>query len=542
MEQWQDAASQQLRLITTRLNELLSKGLELVRSELGVDLGLKPELIPPWMILFAACTGLVLMVALWASVFRALFKKRPAVRQVDDDADIKRGVVKTTKSEEPKKKKKKPEKKAQPNGRAVAEPQDETMVSEEMVPHHHPPPLEVKADKVEEPKKSKKKTKGASKETKSVTTDGKEPEEGTWETKVSNKEKREQRKKDKGSSDGSSSPGGGETPVSSPPEQQPTASVAPSAPPASVPTAQKKKKGESTKVKTEKVEAVVSQVNSREMPTVPAAVTNVPVKVPAHGAVKKAGSWAASREPATVWRPELDDSWTVIEKGTELNLSFAGVGATEPQPVSELTWLNQPRVDDEWSGPNGGSADPSSDWNAPAEAWGNYEEPTPAPIPTQERPLPEPAKVNLLIAATEEEDEKDKAESGADGATKAKKKKKKKKKAAEDGGAGQVCTGEDLEKEAAPAAHAAPVKKQPAAPEKTAAVQPVKAAAAEVRVDRPVKDNASQKPPVTQVPQKPADTESTAKQNNLPAPTQQKTPEDSQAPKPAKKKKARRET
>ncbi|NWU66312.1 LYRIC protein, partial [Pterocles burchelli] len=33
----------------------------------------------------------------------------------------------------------------------------------------------------------------------------------------------------------------------------------------------------------------------------------------------------------------------------------------------------QPPVDDEWSGLNGlSSADPSSDWNAPAEEWGNW--------------------------------------------------------------------------------------------------------------------------------------------------------------------------
>lgn len=110
MEQWQDAASEQVKLLTKRLNELLSKGLELLRSELGVDLGLKPELIPPWLILFAACTGLVLMVALWASVCRAVFKKRPALSHVDDGVGIKRGVNKPIKSEEPKKKKKKAEK------------------------------------------------------------------------------------------------------------------------------------------------------------------------------------------------------------------------------------------------------------------------------------------------------------------------------------------------------------------------------------------------------------------------------------------------
>ncbi|XP_078109896.1 protein LYRIC [Sander vitreus] len=533
MEQWQDAASQQVKLLTNRMNELLSRGLGLLRSELGVDLGLKPELIPPWVILLAACSGLVLMVALWASACRSLFKKRPAVCPVDDGIEVKRGLGKPGKSEEPKKKKKKAEKKAQPNGRAVAEPQEEAIVSEETVPHHQPPPPEVKAEKIAELKKSKKKAKQAVKETKAVTADGKEPEEGTWETKVSNKEKREQRKKDKGSSDGSASPGGGSTPVSAPPEQPKASAAPPSA-------SQKKKKGESAKVKPDKVEAVVSLVNSSEV--VAAGVTDMAVKVPAPTVASKTVPWTTSREPASLWRAEIDESWTVIDRGmptTELNLvSLTGLGvgtAAEPQPVSELPWLSQPRGDDEWSGLNGGSVDPSSDWNAPSEAWGNYEEPTPEPPPASEQPLPEPAKVNLLIgAADDEDDEKDKGETAADGAAKTKKKKKKKKKAAEEGGiSGQ---GDEPEKEAPPAAS---VKKQENA---AAAVQPVRAAAVQARVEQPVKDNISQKPPVTQVPQKPTDGEPTAKQNNLSAPTQQKKPEESQAPKPAKKKKARRET
>lgn len=44
---------------------------------------------------------------------------------------------------------------------------------------------------------------------------------------------------------------------------------------------------------------------------------------------------------------------------------------------------------------DGASVDPSSDWNAPSEAWGNYEEPDPEP--SQEQPIQEPAKANLLI-------------------------------------------------------------------------------------------------------------------------------------------------
>lgn len=110
MEQWQDAASQQVKLLTNRFNELLSKGLGLLRTELGVDLGLKPEDIPPWVIPLAACTGLVLMVALWASVCWAGLKKRPAVSPVEDGNEVKRAVIKPIKSEEPKRKKKKAEK------------------------------------------------------------------------------------------------------------------------------------------------------------------------------------------------------------------------------------------------------------------------------------------------------------------------------------------------------------------------------------------------------------------------------------------------
>lgn len=289
----------------------------------------------------------------------------------------------------------------------------------------------------------------------------------------------------------------------------------------------------------------MSQGNNSEAAEVITAEADMAVKVPAHTVAPKAGSWMTSTESASLWRSGIDESWTVIDRGmppTELNLvslTGLGVGAAEPQTVSDLSWLSQPRVDDEWSGLNGSSVDPSSDWNAPSEVWGNYEEPTPEPPPAAlEQYIPEPAKVDLLIAAADDdEDDKDKEETAADGAAKTKKKKKKKKKAAEEGGAaGQV---EEPEKETAPAA---PGKKQPPVHENTAAIQPVQAAAAEARVERPVKDNKSQKPPVTQVPQKPTDGEPTAKQNNHPAPAQQKKPEESQAPKPAKKKKARRET
>lgn len=47
-------------------------------------------------------------------------------------------------------------------------------------------------------------------------------------------------------------------------------------------------------------------VNSSEVAAVTAAVSDVAVKVPAHSAAKKTGPWTTSREPKTLWRPEID--------------------------------------------------------------------------------------------------------------------------------------------------------------------------------------------------------------------------------------------
>lgn len=110
MEKWQDAAAEQAKLLAHRLNEMLSKTLKLMHSELGVDLGLKPEAIPPWVILIVAGTGLLLMLAFWASVCYSFFKKRQAPGAADEAAAGKQGVAKPVKSEEPKKKRKKAEK------------------------------------------------------------------------------------------------------------------------------------------------------------------------------------------------------------------------------------------------------------------------------------------------------------------------------------------------------------------------------------------------------------------------------------------------
>ncbi|NXP76981.1 LYRIC protein, partial [Ramphastos sulfuratus] len=63
--------------------------------------------------------------------------------------------------------------------------------------------------------------------------------------------------------------------------------------------------------------------------------------------------------------------------------------------TSDFQWDHaQPPVDDEWSGLNGlSSADPSSDWNAPAEEWGNWvDEEKIASVPQTEE-IPDVQKV-----------------------------------------------------------------------------------------------------------------------------------------------------
>ncbi|XP_051920705.1 protein LYRIC-like isoform X2 [Hippocampus zosterae] len=544
MEQWKDAASQQAELLASRVNELLYKSQEFLRAHFGVDLAIKPELIPPWVILVAACTGLVLVLVIWASMCQALFKKRPATNVVEDTVEMKRSAGKPVKSEEPKKRKKRAEKKSQPNGRAVTEEilEEDAIVNEDRVPHQQPPP-QSKSEKPVETKKSKKKATQVVKET--VTAVGKEPEEGTWETKVSNKEKREQRKKDKSSSDGSASPGGGAgggggggggggTPMSATPEQRKASAS---------PANQKKKKGDSSKVTADKMNASVSHVNTSEAPLGAAGVADiqaVKVKIPHTAVPKTQGLWTPTREPAPLWKTDIDDSWTVIDRIPSDLVPFTkmGVGTADPQLVDNASWLSQPKVDDEWSGFNGGSADPSSDWNAPSELWGNYEEPTPCPTPVHEQPRREPARQNLSGAPEEDdEDEKDNGETAADGGAKNKKKRKKKKKVAQEEETGQV---EVPEKKLEPASLLKDEKeKKKKKPKQQPSAQ--EHPAAPVQLERPVKDSTSQKPLAAQVPLKQPEGHSTA-HINLPAPTQHQKPEEIQVVKLSKKKKARRET
>uniref|UniRef100_A0AAZ3P5G6 Metadherin a n=1 Tax=Oncorhynchus tshawytscha TaxID=74940 RepID=A0AAZ3P5G6_ONCTS len=198
---WQTSAIEQAELISSRLRELLSTGEGYIRSEFGVELGLTPELYPSWAILSAAA-AVGLLVLSWAAVCSGLFggKKLGAPVTQDSGDSLKAQVNKIVKPEAQNKKtkKKSTEKKAQYNGRTVPEPQEE--VTEEITK----PSPEITT----EVKKTKKKAKPEVKPAKRVSAgDGKEPDDGAWETKVSNREKRQQKRKEKGP-DGSGSPEG----------------------------------------------------------------------------------------------------------------------------------------------------------------------------------------------------------------------------------------------------------------------------------------------------------------------------------------------
>uniref|UniRef100_A0A3B5MTM0 Metadherin a n=1 Tax=Xiphophorus couchianus TaxID=32473 RepID=A0A3B5MTM0_9TELE len=219
-------ALEKAELLSSRLRELVSSGQGLVRAQFGVDLGLKPELYPSWLILSTAAVGLLLPLLLgasWAAFCgggggRRVGKKRASqVNQGGEETGKASANNKSVKPEEPKKRNRKKtgdkvRNKLQVlfdglscNGLIIASEDNNQMLfvvgfSKSQQVHEVPPPVQVK--------KTKKKPKTDVKPVQVLpTSDVKEPDDGAWETKVSNREKRQQRRKDKGSED-SGSPGG----------------------------------------------------------------------------------------------------------------------------------------------------------------------------------------------------------------------------------------------------------------------------------------------------------------------------------------------
>lgn len=462
---WQDELAQQAEESSARLREMLSVGLGFLRTELGLDLGLEPRRYPGWVILVGTgALGLLLLFLLgygWAAACAGARKKRRSPPRKREEAAAAPApasddlvLLKNLRSEDQKKKnrKKLPEK-PRPNGRTVEVAEEEVRNSRSVTIKQ---PLETDK-KNEKSKKNKKKSKSNAKAVQNNSRhDGKEVDEGAWETKISHREKRQQRKRDKVQTDSGSLDStipGIENAITVTTEQLTTASF---------PVGSKKNKGDShlnvqvSNFKSGKGDSTL-QVSSglNENLTVNGGGWNEKsIKLSSQisageekwNSVSPTSAGKRKTEPSAWGQDTGDANANGKDWGRSWNdrSIFSGIGSTA-EPVSHSTtsdyqWdvsRNQPYIDDEWSGLNGlSSADPSSDWNAPAEEWGNWVDEERASLLKSQEPISDDQKVS--------DDDKEKGE-GALPTGKSKKKKKKKKKQGEDNSPAQDT--EELEKE-----------------------------------------------------------------------------------------------
>ncbi|XP_014703251.1 protein LYRIC isoform X1 [Equus asinus] len=607
---WLDELARQAEEGSARLREMLSVGLGFLRTELGLDLGLEPKRYPGWVILVGTgALGLLLLLLLgygWAAACAGARKKRRSPPRKREEAaaapapapdDL--AQLKNLRSEEQKKKnrKKLPEK-PKPNGRTVEVAEEEVVRTPRSVTAKQPLETDKKNEKS---KKNKKKSKSDAKAVQNSSRhDGKEVDEGAWETKISHREKRQQRKRDKVQTDSGSLDStipGIENTITVSTEQLTTASF---------PVGSKKNKGDShlnvqvSNFKSGKGDSTL-QVSSglNENLTVNGGGWNEkPIKLSSQmspgeekwTSVSPTSSGKRKTEPSA-WGQDTGDAnangkdwgrswsdrsifsgiaaWSSVDRGmntseqnsasfASLTLNSAVSGSTA-EPVSQSTtsdyqWdvsRNQPYIDDEWSGLNGlSSADPSSDWNAPAEEWGNWVDEERASLLKSQEPIPDDQKVS--------DDDKEKGE-GALPTGKSKKKKKKKKKQGDDNSPAQD-TGE-LEKEIREElpVNTSKVRPKQEKPFSLKTISTSDPAEALIKNSQPIKTlppaistepsvtlskndsdkSSSQVPPMLQETDK---SKSNTKQNSVP-PSQTKSETSWESPKQIKKKKkARRET
>ncbi|XP_013923795.1 PREDICTED: protein LYRIC isoform X2 [Thamnophis sirtalis] len=598
---WLEAVAQQAEEVSARLRDVLSSGVGLLRSELGLPLpaGLEPQHLPTWLVLLSTSllALLLLLGLLWAAACArgGDARRKPSRRAAEvgdeeeedddeEDEDEEDEVTSATpgltggggvsnkgppgtattvllKGEEQKKRNKK--KAAEKTGRLNGQPAHD--VSEEIIQTTRKENLKQTLDmekKTEKSKKNRKKTKGDAKTAQDQSRgDGKEADEGAWETKISNREKRQQRKRDKVLTDAGSESNlpSLEIPVTVSSEQ-----IIASAIPFSV--GPRKNKGDPvlnvqiSNSKSGKGDAAL-QPGMSEGPTVNGGNWNEkPVKIaPQIGASEEkwtAGSSAGSKRKTetSAWGKDAGDNGNGKDWGVSLvgrtwgertlfpGIAWSGVDGrinTPEQSSASFTPLGlNPTVSDGLS-----SADPTSDWNAPAEEWGNWvEEENPPSIPQLEEALSETQK------PSDEEKEKPEAAQQNTASGKSKKKKKKKKKQGEEANS-PIQESDDLERHAGEEF-----------PEDTSKVQQVEITfslktintseqaepkempsfAVSTELSVPVSESDSEKI-ISQVPQMLQEAE-VIKQNSVPPP-QTKSEESWESPKQIKKKKkARRET
>uniref|UniRef100_A0A8C3WJA5 Metadherin n=1 Tax=Catagonus wagneri TaxID=51154 RepID=A0A8C3WJA5_9CETA len=544
---WQDELAQQAEEGSARLREMLSVGLSFLRTELGLDLGLEPKRYPGWVILVGTgALGLLLLFLLgygWAAACAGARKKRRSPPRKREEAaaapapaadDL--ALLKNLRNEEQKKKnrKKLPEK-PKPNGRSVEVAEEEVIRTPRNVTAKQSSETDKKNEKS---KKNKKKSKSDAKAVQNSSRhDGKEVDEGAWETKISHREKRQQRKRDKVQTDSGSLDStipGIENTITVTTEQVTTASF---------PVGSKKNKGDSH------LNVQVSNFKSGKGDSTLQVSSGLNENLTVNG-----GGWNEKSVKLSSQMSAGEEKWNSV--------SPASAGKRKPEPPAWGQDTGDASADGKgwgrswsdrsvFSGIDGlSSADPSSDWNAPAEEWGNWVEEERASLLKSQQPIPDDQKGS--------DDDKEKGE-GALPTGKSKKKKKKKKKQGEDNSPTQDT--EELEKEIR---EDLPVNTSKVRPkqEKVFSLKTIStsdSAEALIKNSQPVKTlpptvstepsvtlsksdsdkSSSQVPPMLQETDK---SKSNTKQNSVP-PSQTKSETSWESPKQIKKKKkARRET
>ncbi|XP_032714535.1 protein LYRIC isoform X7 [Lontra canadensis] len=545
-QSWQDELARQAEEGSARLREMLSVGLGFLRTELGLDLGLEPKRYPGWVILVGTgALGLLLLVLLcygWAAACAGARKKRrspPRRREeaaaVPASAPDDLALLKNLRSEEQKKKnrKKLPEK-PKPNGRTVEVADEEVVRTPRSITTKQPLETDKKNEKS---KKNKKKSKSDAKAVQNSSRhDGKEVDEGAWETKISHREKRQQRKRDKVQTDSGSLDStipGIENTITVTTEQLTTASF---------PVGSKKNKGDSH------LNVQVSNFKSGKGDSTLQVSSGLNENLTVNG-----GGWNEKSVKLSSQISAGEEKWNSVSPAS------AGKRKSEPSAWGQDTadanangkdWGRSWSDRSIFSGIDGlSSADPSSDWNAPAEEWGNWVDEERASLLKSQEPIPDDQKVS--------DDDKEKGE-GALPTGKSKKKKKKKKKQGEDNSPAQDT---ELEKEIREELPMNTSKVRPKQ-EKTFSLKTISTsdpAEALIKNSQPIKTlppaiptepsvilsksdsdkSSSQVPPILQETDK---SKSNTKQNSVP-PSQTKSETSWESPKQIKKKKkARRET
>uniref|UniRef100_A0A8C5X0P0 Metadherin n=1 Tax=Malurus cyaneus samueli TaxID=2593467 RepID=A0A8C5X0P0_9PASS len=357
-----------------RVRDALSGGLKLLRADLGLELGLDPQAVPTWLALAVpAALGLVLLGLLLAAACGGLY----FICFLQFFYYL---CLLFT----------------QPNGRSFLDVSEDEVIQT------------VRKDNIKQPVDTEKKNEKVSYGCKATVLKF----DFSWETKISNREKRQQRKRDKVLNDG----GSGESNLQGI-ENTVTASIEQLMPTPSLPVGLRKNKGDAllnaqiNSSKPAKGEPSIPQVSPglSESHTVNGGSWNEKsVKISSQIGVGEE-KWtsvpstaAGKRKTETLaWGQDTGDAngngkdWgvTLVGRPWKERSLFTPIGSTSESVsqagTSDFQWdlsHAQPPVDDEWSGLNGlSSADPTSDWNAPAEEWGNWvDEEKVASIPQRE--------------------------------------------------------------------------------------------------------------------------------------------------------------